>query len=148
MVTFQGKLRKQHVVPSFLSAGQIQECSGAWGNPPVPRNKAITHNVHSVVKLFFSDFRVRMGNRGCCPALRRSLHLQGRFGVKLGNLQTVGISSETSFSAVCRSFNKTEKSHCVHTQLQHSLLFFFLPKLPSASLKRGHAFFSNTFWIS
>lgn len=149
MVAFQGKLRKQHVVPSFLSAGQIQGRSGAWGTPLVPRNKAITHIVHSVVKLFSQTSESGLGTAACCPALRRSLHLQGRFGVKLGNLQTVGISSETSFSAVCRSFNKTEKSHCVHTQLQHSLLFFFfLPKLPSASLMRGHAFFSITFWIS
>lgn len=63
MVTFQGKLRKQHVVPSFLSAGQSQEGLGAWGTPLVPRNKAITPNVHSVVKLFFLRLQSQDGKQ-------------------------------------------------------------------------------------
>lgn len=67
MVTFQGKLRKQQVVPSFLSAGQIQGCSGAWGTPLVPRNKAITHNVHSVVKLFFLRLQSQDGEQRLLP---------------------------------------------------------------------------------
>lgn len=97
MLTFQGKLRKQHVAPSFLSAGQSQGRSGAWGTPLVPRNKAITRNVHSVVKLFFSDFRVRIGNSSSLPCPPEELAPAGRFGIKPGNLQTVGINSETFF---------------------------------------------------
>lgn len=78
------------MVPSFLSAGQSQGRSGAWGTPLVPRNKAVTQKVQSVVKLFSQTSESGWGTAARCSALRRSLHPQGRFGVKLGNLQTVG----------------------------------------------------------
>lgn len=134
-------------MPNFVSGSLWNKLGNGCGSDPrMPGSlgpscaqKQSLHTEHTQGSKTFL-LRHQRGGGGTSahhPALWVSLHLQGRFGVTLGNHQTVGNSSEISLFSTLLLIQQNR-------EVTLRSLSPFLPpppKLPTPFLMRGHEFF-------